>query len=519
ALFFIAGLATAIIFSVQTNIQTKSSAKSTRAEELEQIKKAIKDKGAKWEAADNPIFQLSDEERRKRVGAKNPSQEQIAQNTLPESALAGITPPASFNWRNNGGNFVTPVKNQGNCASCWAFSTTAGLESYTLIKNNQPNTSLDLSEQTLVSCSGAGSCTGGGPDGASTYITNEGLPQESCLPYTATNGTCSNNCTSSQASTYKIGSWSYLGISKPPIDSIKQALINYGPLPTTMSIYSDFYSYRSGIYKYTSGTYQGGHAVLIVGYDDPGQYFIAKNSWGTGWGEAGFFKISYNDGAGFGYYTMIYHSPPEVSSLVLSSPNGSESWPADSTKTIAWDYSGDSSAKVRIELLRNGIVESVIAAAAPIGTGGKGSYSWTIPATKNIASDYKIKITANSETPVSDLSNGNFSIVPPIPPAIVVVSPNGGEIWGTGSTQSVKWNYAGNPGSTAKIELLKGGALVQIITSAASVSSGAFNWKVPNGLSAGSDYQIRVTSASNSSYSDTSNNNFSIAKISKGGRK
>src|SRR4030042_3723398 len=71
ALFFVAGLATAIIFSVQTGIQTKSSAKSSRAEKLEQIKKAIKATGAKWEAGENPIFQLSDEERKKREHLKN----------------------------------------------------------------------------------------------------------------------------------------------------------------------------------------------------------------------------------------------------------------------------------------------------------------------------------------------------------------------------------------------------------------------------------------------------------------
>jgi len=82
------------------------------------------------------------------------------------------------------------------------------------------------------------------------------------------------------------------------INDIKTALATYGPLTTTFTVYSDFFSYRSGVYTYTSGTYQGGHAVLIVGYDDPGQYFIVKNSWGTGWGEAGFFRIAYSEVSG-----------------------------------------------------------------------------------------------------------------------------------------------------------------------------------------------------------------------------
>jgi C1A family cysteine protease len=61
-----------------------------------------------------------------------------------------------------------------------------------------------------------------------------------------------------------------------------------------MDVYSDFYYYRSGIYSYTSGSYQGTHGVVIVGYNDPGQYFIVKNSWGTGWGKSGFFNIAYS---------------------------------------------------------------------------------------------------------------------------------------------------------------------------------------------------------------------------------
>ena len=97
--------------------------------------------------------------------------------------------PPSLDWRNNGGNFVTPVRNQGGCGSCWAFATTAALESSVLRAENTPGVDLNLSEQVLISCGSsggndAGSCSGGYISYASDYIRNTGLPLETCYPYT-----------------------------------------------------------------------------------------------------------------------------------------------------------------------------------------------------------------------------------------------------------------------------------------------------------------------------------------------
>ena len=96
---------------------------------------------------------------------------------------------------------------------------------------------------------------------------------------------------------------------------------------------------------------------------------------------------------------------------------------------------------------------------------------------------------------------------------ITVTVPNGGERWTRGTTYTIRWNYAGNPGSNVKIELLKGGVPTRTIankTSRGSGGSGSYNWKVPNNQAIGSDYTIRVTSTSNSNYKDTSNTNFTI---------
>ena len=144
---------------------------------------------------------------------------------------------------------------------------------------------------------------------------------ESCYPYTGTNGNCSNACSNWQASTYKITNYVRRHTTAPTVETLKNALYTYGPLVTTMQVYSDFDSYQSGIYSYVTGYKRGGHAILLVGYDDPGQYFICKNSWGTWWGDSGYFKIAYsqiNSVVNFGDYTIAYDDaiPPDTAETV-----------------------------------------------------------------------------------------------------------------------------------------------------------------------------------------------------------
>ena len=96
---------------------------------------------------------------------------------------------------------------------------------------------------------------------------------------------------------------------------------------------------------------------------------------------------------------------------------------------------------------------------------------------------------------------------------IMVTVPDGGESWARGKTQTINWTYAGNPGSYVKIELFKAGVLNRIITTKTSVGrkgAGSYRWKVPKNQVTGSDYKIKVTSTTNSNYTDTSNENFTI---------
>jgi C1A family cysteine protease len=273
--------------------------------ELDDVRHAIKQKGAKWAAGETSVSKLPLEERKKRASLHLPGH--VAPEQVLEPAVEADGLPVSLDWLANG--YVTGIRDQGGCGSCWAFAATAALESSVLIASQTPWIDLNLSEQVLVSCGNSGSCQGGYKDQAANFIRNNGLPEESCYPYTATDGNCASACYNWQATTYKIKNWSYATTSSPTVTAIKNALFTYGPLSTSMVVYSDFFYYAGGVYSYTYGSLAGRHAVLIVGYDDPGQYFIVKNSWGSSWGEGGFFRIAYselNTAVTFGVYTIAY---------------------------------------------------------------------------------------------------------------------------------------------------------------------------------------------------------------------
>lgn len=262
-----------------------------------------KEKKPRWSTKESRLSRSTPEERRKRLGSYLPF------STGRERTLAvpSLVLPTSLDWRNyNGSNYVTPVKEQGGCGACWAFATTAALESNVLISRNTPGSSLDLSEQTLISCSGAGTCYGGWIDAASDFIRDLGLPGESCYPFTATDGFCLNNCVDWPADAYKILDWYKV---PPTVNSLKYALYNHGPLVALMAVHTDFFYYGSGVYTYTYGSFEGYHAALIVGYDDIGQCFIVKNSFGTDWGEDGYSRIAYGEIGSettFGTWTIAY---------------------------------------------------------------------------------------------------------------------------------------------------------------------------------------------------------------------
>jgi cathepsin L len=201
--------------------------------------------------------------------------------TLPEGA--------TVDW--NAAGYVTPVKNQGQCGSCWAFSATGSMECQHAIQHSQkPPTS--LSEQQLVDCSGAygnQGCNGGWYYDAWKYAESAGgLCTESEYPYTARDGTC--KASSCGTKYYKPTGYSAVSSDN---ESALQNAVNKGCV--SVAIEADqmsFQYYSGGVLTGSCGT-RIDHAVLAVGYGtlNGDGYWLVKNSWGTGWGVNGYVYI------------------------------------------------------------------------------------------------------------------------------------------------------------------------------------------------------------------------------------
>jgi len=193
--------------------------------------------------------------------------------------------PDSVDWRNKGA--VTPVKDQGQCGSCWTFSTTGVLEGFYFVNNGKL---LSFSEQQIVDCDTDQDegCNGGWPYLAVEYAAKNGLELESDYPYTAQDGTCNYN--KAKATTVASG---YQFVTANSSDSLKAALVN-GPVSVAIEADQDvFQFYSKGVIKTGCGA-QLDHAVLAVGYQKVGvlEAFIVKNSWGDSWGQSGYVFIS-----------------------------------------------------------------------------------------------------------------------------------------------------------------------------------------------------------------------------------
>jgi hypothetical protein len=194
----------------------------------------------------------------------------------------------------------------------------------------------------------------------------------------------------------------------------------------------------------------------------------------------------------------------ELIGLVVTSANGGESWQSGTTQIIRWDYAANPGTYVKIELLKGGVLNKTLTTFARTSSR---FYNWKIPATQTPGVDYSIRITSKTSPAFTDTSDSTFTV---LGPSVTLTSPNGGENWAPATTQTIRWAYAGSPGTSLKIELLKGGVLNRVITTFASTSRGYYSWKVPATQAAGTDYSIRITSKTNPSCTDVGNADFTI---------
>ncbi|XP_061683773.1 dipeptidyl peptidase 1 isoform X2 [Syngnathoides biaculeatus] len=238
-----------------------------------------------WKAVSYPEYETySLPELHSRAGGPS---SRISVHVHPTPATAQVAKlaaalPQHWDWRNvDGLNFVSPVRNQASCGSCYSFATMGMLEARIRISTNN-------------------SCDGGFPYLIGKYAQDFGIVDESCFPYVAKNTPCgvAQNCGRTYVAEYSYVGGFYGGCSEA---AMMLELVQNGPMAVSFEVYSDFMHYKEGIYHHTgiSDPFNPfeltNHAVLLVGYGRchvTGQkYWLVKNSWGDGWGESGYFRI------------------------------------------------------------------------------------------------------------------------------------------------------------------------------------------------------------------------------------
>ncbi len=214
----------------------------------------------------------------------------LAGDKVGMSQSAGKVIPKTYDMRAKG--MITPVKNQGSCPSCWAFTAMAVLEGAAALKFGRL---VSLSEQEIVSCAtayGVGGCSYGNPVGAWAHAATSPVVAEKVYPYVS--GTTRNGevCQPMPATKRLVkGTSSFTNLQSE--DEIKAALVNFGPVAIAIAAGSScFRNYQSGIIGPGSCECSGSvnHSVTVVGWGEG--YWIIKNSWGTGWGEKGYARLA-----------------------------------------------------------------------------------------------------------------------------------------------------------------------------------------------------------------------------------
>ncbi|CAD8077498.1 unnamed protein product [Paramecium primaurelia] len=252
---------------------------------LNKVNKHNSDKNKTYTMRMNQFSDISEEEFSLLYLTHYISDEFIEQKQITDEQESSIKKndktKTSVDWRK-----ITQVKDQGQCAGCWAFGAVGAAEAWFYVKNN---TSVVLSEQQLIDCDTQSfGCNGGYQNLALKYIANHGLNDARVYPYTQKqSATCFQNS----------GPYKTNGAQSVSSNNVKQFLTEY-PLVVVVDA-SNWQFYGGGVFKDCSRSVN--HAVLAVGFDENDNWFI-KNSWGTSWGEKGFMTLAPGNTCGITSY-------------------------------------------------------------------------------------------------------------------------------------------------------------------------------------------------------------------------
>ena len=243
--------------------------------------------GASWKAAHNQFSDWTEAEYKQLLGYVHSDREELNIKVFEPTNADGV------NWVDAGA--VTPVKDQGQCGSCWAFSSTGALEGAHYIASGEL---LSFSEQQLVDCAyityGNFGCNGGMQARAFRYLKTHKAELESVYPYFSGTTKAKGDCAFDEASTTAVDVSSYTNVTADDVAQMKAALEQQ---PLAVVIEADqlvFQTYSSGILNSPECGTNLDHAVLAVGWGVEGdqEYWLVKNSWGTTWGDQGYIKMA-----------------------------------------------------------------------------------------------------------------------------------------------------------------------------------------------------------------------------------
>eukprot|EP00826_Nyctotherus_ovalis_P029590 TRINITY_DN2342_c0_g1_i5.p1 TRINITY_DN2342_c0_g1~~TRINITY_DN2342_c0_g1_i5.p1 ORF type:complete len:359 (-),score=63.74 TRINITY_DN2342_c0_g1_i5:168-1244(-) len=227
-----------------------------------------------------------------------------------------VTLPPAYNWVTDSGygGCLPPIWDQGSCGSCYAFASVAvfsirycmAVAKKNSITGDANMPMIEHSPQDLTSCNiHTLQCNGGMGDYSFKFMEEYGITTLECQPYIdgSNTGPAASACVPDACGATGTGTFTKHYCKKGSTtkicdrERIKYELYKWGPVLTTMEVFEDFSHYGSGIYQYTDSASRGGHAVVLLGWGNENNtdYWYARNSWGSDWGEGGYFKIAMDD--------------------------------------------------------------------------------------------------------------------------------------------------------------------------------------------------------------------------------